>query len=193
MPSFLCLSHFLPWDVNTGSELTPQPPGHAHLGTTAIWHSSFRKMTGKGWSVWCVTVKKLSVGHADGLYKLWEWALPANTCPCLHVVHAPLRDGILAGFTEMPHKLFQRQPAASRHRLLSSGQLRWCWGSLTSAEWHKSRGSCHSRLLSFRLTAERVTRHFQSLYWPQNKKLKYDFFLLLWDSFQQFLVEIGFI
>lgn len=30
------------------------------LGTTAIWHSSFRKMTGKGWSVRFVTMKSPS-------------------------------------------------------------------------------------------------------------------------------------
>lgn len=111
-----------------GLELTLQSQDHAHLGTTATWHSSFGKMTGKGWFVRCVTMEspseEISVGHADGLYRLWEWAPPTNICPCFHVVHAPLRDVILASFTEMPHHISSFK---SNWRLPDTAQTSAVW------------------------------------------------------------------
>lgn len=129
------ISHFLSWGVNTGLETDAAAPGPCQP-RYHLTPSSFREMTGKGWSVKCVTTKK-SPGDqvkwpADSICRLREWAPPANIHPCSHVVHAPV---ILTGFTEMPHHHTSSskgsEQVASRHRLMLPGRLRWCWSLLS--------------------------------------------------------------
>lgn len=134
------------------SFLSEYPTFHPEMSTQARnWHCSpramptwvslpsdteqFRKMTGKG-CLLTVTVKSpgeevlatLTASAGSG----GEPHLPTSSRASLLCML--LQSSSASQKCHTTTQLFQRQRAASRHRLRQSGWLRWCW--ITSAECH---------------------------------------------------------